>query len=209
MAAGCGLPTALHAIQRSKIQLGDTVVIQGAGPVGLMAALCAKLNGAFQIIMVGAPDHRLQLAKEFDVDHIIDIDEYDPSSRVKQVLEYTNDRGADVTIEATGVPAAIKEGLQMTRDGGNYTIVGQYTDAGEVSINPHLEVNKKHITIRGSWGSDLSHFYLAVKLVQKYVDQYPFEKIISRDYSLDEIGEALDDVEQLKVMKAIIRPNQE
>ncbi len=48
MAAGCGLPTAIHATQRSMIKLGDTVVIQGAGPVGLMAALCAKLNGAFR-----------------------------------------------------------------------------------------------------------------------------------------------------------------
>jgi L-iditol 2-dehydrogenase len=162
MAAGCGLPTALHAIQRSMIQLGDTVVIQGAGPVGLMAALCAKLSGAFQVIMVGAPDHRLQLAKEFDVDFT---------------------------------------------DGGTMTIVGEYTDAGSIEINPHLDINKKHITIHGSWGSDLGHFYLAVKLVQKYAKVFPFEKIISRDYSLDEIRQALDDVENLKVMKAIIRPN--
>ena len=95
----------------------------------------------------------------------------------------------------------------MTRDGGSYTIVGQYTDAGDTKINPHLDINRKHITIRGSWGSDLSHFYLAVKLVQKYAKHYPFEKIISRDYTLDEISQALDDVEQLKVMKAIIRPN--
>ncbi|MHA1945527.1 MAG: zinc-binding dehydrogenase [Candidatus Hodarchaeales archaeon] len=207
MAAGCGLPTAIHATQRSRIKLGDTVVIQGAGPVGLMAALCAKINGAFQVIMVGAPAHRLALAKEFDVGFTINIDENDSNSRVQKVLDYTHQRGADVTIEATGVPSAVKEGLQMTRDGGNYTIVGQYTDTGEVSINPHLDINKKHITIRGSWGSDLSHFYLAVKLVQKYAQQYPFEKIISRDYSLDEIEQALDDVEQLRIMKAIIRPN--
>jgi L-iditol 2-dehydrogenase len=207
MAAGCGLPTAIHATQRSLIQLGDTVVIQGAGPVGLMAALCAKLNGAFQVIMVGAPAHRLQLAKEFDIDFTVNINEHDPDSRVQQVLEFTNQRGADVTIEATGVPSAVKEGLQMTRDGGSITIVGQYTDSGDIEINPHLDINKKHITIRGSWGSDFSHFYLAVKLVQKYAQVFPFEKIISRDYSLDEVGQALDDVENLKVMKAIIRPN--
>jgi len=207
MAAGCGLPTAIHAVQRSMIKLGDTVVIQGAGPVGLMAALCAKISGAFQVIMVGAPAHRLALAKDFDVDITINIDDHDPLSRVEEVLKYTNNRGSDVTIEATGVPSAVKEGLQMTRDGGNYTIVGQYTDAGDVSINPHLEINKKHLNVRGSWGSDLSHFYLAVKLVQKYVKKYPFEKIISKDYSLDEIDQALDDVENLRIMKAIIKPN--
>jgi L-iditol 2-dehydrogenase len=209
IAAGCGLPTAIHAIQRSEIQLGDTVVVQGAGPVGLMASMCAQISGAFKVIMVGAPDHRLEIAKAFGIDHLVNIDEENPKSRVNRILDLTNNRGADVTIEATGVPSAIKEGLEMTRDGGKYTIVGQYTDSGDVSINPHLDVNKKHITIRGCWGSDFSHFYLAVKLVEKYRRTRPFNKIVSKKYSLDEISSALDDVEKLKVMKAVIQPNLE
>ncbi|MHA2108960.1 MAG: zinc-binding dehydrogenase [Candidatus Hodarchaeales archaeon] len=205
--AGCGLPTAIHAIQRSSIKLGDTVAIQGSGPVGLMAAFCAKLSGAFQVIMLGAPAHRLDIAKEFGIDQIINIDEYNPTVRVEKVLELTSQKGADVTIEATGVPSAVKEGLTMTRDGGTYTIVGQYTNAGDVQLNPHLDINKKHITIKGSWGSDLSHFYLAVKLVEQYSDSYPFLNVISDEYSLNQIADALDDVENLRVMKAIINPN--
>lgn len=205
MAAGCGLPTAIHAIQRSEIKLGNTIAIQGSGPVGLMAALCAKLSGAFQVIMLGAPSHRLGTAKTFGVEATIDIEEYNPQSRIQKVLEYSNSRGVDVTIEATGVPSAIKEGMEMTREGGTYTIVGQYTDAGNVEINPHLNINKKHLTIRGSWGSDFSHFYLAVKLVEKYEDSFPFENIISKEYSLEQATEALNDVEQLRVMKALIK----
>ncbi len=207
IAAGCGLPTAIHAVQRSGIKLGDSVVIQGSGPVGVMAALCAKLSGAFQIIMTGAPRHRLNIARDFGVTCTIDIEELNPSARIAKILELTHNRGADVTIEATGVPSAIKEGLEMTRDGGVYTIVGQYTNAGDISINPHLNINKKHITIRGSWGSDLSHFYLAVKLVEKFRSTYPFENTISREYTLEQISEALNDVEKLRVMKAIIKPN--
>ncbi|MHA2370650.1 MAG: zinc-binding dehydrogenase [Candidatus Hodarchaeales archaeon] len=206
MAGGCGLPTAIHAIQRSAINLGDTVAVQGAGPVGLMAAVLAKLRGAFHVIMVGAPEHRLQIAEAFGIETTINIMEADPASRVQQVVEATQGRGADVTIEATGVPSAVKEGLQMTRDGGTYTIVGQYTDAGDVTINPHTEINKKHLTIRGSWGSDFSHFFLAVKFIEKYATSYSFEKIISREYSLEEAEEALDDVEQLRILKAIIKP---
>jgi len=206
MAAGCGLPTAIHAIQRSKIKLGDTVAIQGSGPVGLMAALLAKLSGAFHVIMVGGPDHRLKIANYFGIDTTINIMNVDPQTRVKQVLEHTHNRGADVTIEATGVPTAVKEGLEMTRDGGTYTIVGQYTNAGDVKINPHLDINKKHLTIKGSWGSDLSHFYLAVDLIKRYSTTYPFKNIISHEYSLDEAAKALDDVEHLRVMKAIIKP---
>jgi L-iditol 2-dehydrogenase len=206
IAAGCGLPTAIHAIQRCEIKLGDTVAIQGSGPVGLMAALCAKLSGAFQVIMLGAPSHRLNTAKTFGIETRIDIEEYDSQSRVQKVLEYSNGRGADVTVEATGVPSAIKEGMQMTREGGTYTIVGQYTDAGNVEINPHLDINKKHLTIRGSWGSDFSHFYLAVKLVEKFENSFPFVNIVSKEYSLEQAAEALDDVEQLRVMKALIKP---
>ena len=205
--AGCGLPTAIHAIQRSKIKLGDTVAIQGSGPVGLMAALCAKLSGAFQVIMVGAPAHRLDIAKNFGIEEVINIEKNNPVERVKKILALTSQKGADVTIEATGVSSAVKEGLAMTRDGGTYTIVGQYTNAGDVELNPHLDINKKHVTIKGSWGSDLSHFYLAVKLVERYADTYPFLSIISDEYSLDQIADALDDVENLRVMKAIINPN--
>jgi L-iditol 2-dehydrogenase len=206
MAAGCGLPTAIHAVQRAQIQLGNSVVIQGSGPVGIMAALCAKLSGAFSVIMVGAPDHRLQIAKNFGVEATINIMENTPQSRVEEVLKLTNERGADVVIEATGVPSAVNEGLEMTRDGGTYVIVGQYTNAGNIQLNPHLDINKKHIDIKGSWGSDFSHFYLAVKLVETYSTIYPFKTIISKEYSLSEITTALDDVEQLKVMKAIIKP---
>lgn len=205
MAGGCGLPTAIHAIQRSEIKLGDTVAVQGSGPVGLMAATLAKLSGAFDVIILGAPKHRLEIAEAFGIDKTINIMDLDPASRVQQVLDWTNGRGADITIEATGVPSAVKEGMEMTRDGGTYTVVGQYTDAGDIQINPHLDINKKHLTIRGSWGSDFSHFYLAVKLIEKYSKKYPWEKIISHDYSLEEASKALEDVANLRVMKALIK----
>ncbi|MFX0122210.1 MAG: zinc-binding dehydrogenase [Candidatus Hodarchaeota archaeon] len=206
IAAGCGLPTAIHAIQRSEIKLGDTVAIQGSGPVGLMAALLAKLSGAFHVIMIGGPDHRLKIANYFGIDTTINITDVDPQTRVRQVIEHTHNRGSDITIEATGVPSAVKEGLEMTRDGGTYTIVGQYTNAGNVEINPHLDINKKHLIIKGSWGSDFSHFYLAVNFIKRYSTTYPFKNLISHEYSLEEAAKALDDVEHLRVMKAIIKP---
>ncbi|UCE12198.1 MAG: alcohol dehydrogenase catalytic domain-containing protein, partial [Candidatus Heimdallarchaeota archaeon] len=125
IATGCGLPTAIHAVERSDIKLGDTVAVQGSGPVGLMTAVCARLSGAFHVIMLGTPDHRLQIAKAFGVETTIDITDVDPLNRVQLVLDSTNGRGADVSIEATGVPSAVKEGMEMTRDGGIYTIAGQ------------------------------------------------------------------------------------
>jgi len=58
----------------------------------------------------------------------------------------------------------------------------------------------------GTWGSEFRHFYLAVKFNERYGDAYPWEKIISREYSLDEASQALTDVENLRVMKALINP---
>ncbi len=207
IAAGCGLPTAIHAVQRANIKLGDTVVVQGSGPVGLMAAILAKASGAFDVIMIGGPDHRLEIACKFGIDKIINIFDLSKEEREKQVIAYTNNRGADVIIEATGVPDAVSEGFGMIRDGGTYVIVGQYTNAGDISINPHLDINKKHLNIRGSWGSDFSHFYLAVKFVQKYSEKYPWEEIISKEYTLNEADQALQDVKNYVIMKAVIKPN--
>ncbi len=206
IAGGCGLPTAIHAIQRANVQLGDVVVVQGAGPVGLMAAILAQKRGAFRVILVGAPSLRLEKARFFGIEETVNIDKLDPGERIRHILELTNGRGADRVIEATGVPSAIKEGLQMVRDGGTYVVVGQYTNAGDVKINPHLDINKKHLTVKGSWGSDFSHFYLAVNFVKKF-ETLPWEEVISRDYSLDELKQALDDLEGYRIMKAVIQPN--
>ena len=183
IAGGCGLPTAVHAIERADIRLGDTVAVQGAGPVGLMAAVLAKLRGAFHVIVVGAPAHRLAIAEAFGIETTIDVMDADPDARVQKVKDLTHGRGADVTIEATGVPSAVKEGMEMTRDGGVYVVVGQYTNAGDVQINPHLDINKKHLSVRGTWGSEFRHFYLAAKLNDRYAEAYPWEKIVSREYT--------------------------
>lgn len=207
ISAGCGLPTAIHAIQRADIQLGDTVVIQGSGPVGLMAAILAKIRGAFSVLLIGGPSLRLDIAREFGIEHVFDIFEYDLQQRLQEVMKRTKNIGADVVIEATGIADTVKEGLSMVRDGGTYVVVGQYTNAGEIAINPHLDINRKHIKIKGSWGSDFSHFYLAVKFVEKFKKKLPWEKIISKEYSLTEVRQALDDVMNYKIMKAVIKPN--
>jgi L-iditol 2-dehydrogenase len=122
------------------------------------------------------------------------------------VQELTSGRGADITIEATGNPAAVREGMQMTRDNGRFVVVGQYTDAGTVEINPHWDINRKHLEIRGCWGTDFSHVYRGVKVVAKHGERFGYERFISRKYSLEEANQALADVEELKVVKAVIEP---
>ncbi len=206
IAAGCGLPTAMHALERAEVRLGDSVAVQGSGPVGLNATILAQLSGATQIIVVGAPRPRLEMASSVGADHTIDIERYGTEERIALVLELTGGRGADITIEATGNPAAVPEGMRMTRDNGRYVVVGQYTDAGAVEINPHWDINRKHLEIRGCWGSDFSHFYRGVKVLAKHGKRFPYERFITRKYGLEEINEALAAVERLEVVKAVVQP---
>jgi L-iditol 2-dehydrogenase len=206
MGGGCGLPTALHAVDRAGIRLGDRVAVQGSGPVGLSAAILARLSGAGAVIVLGDPPARLEAAIAFGADIGIPVAGTSAEERIERVRDATGGRGADVTIEATGVPAAVREGMRMTRDGGRLVVVGQYTDAGDVTINPHADINRRHLEIRGTWGFDFSHVHRAMEIVARHGEEVRWERSITRAYALSEMDSALDDVEAGAVVKAVVRP---
>ncbi len=207
MGGGCGLPTGFHAVERAGIALGDTVVVQGSGPVGLNAAIFAQLAGALRVLVVGAPAARLEAARRLGAEDVLDVTAMtDPAERVRWVRERTAGRGADVVIEASGNPKAVVEGLEMIRDAGRYVVVGQYTDAGDVGINPHAHLNRKHVTLLGCWGYEFTHLYRSLALMARHATRFRWRDLITREYRLDDAGRALADMESLAVVKAVIRP---
>jgi L-iditol 2-dehydrogenase len=115
--------------------------------------------------------------------------------------------GFDVCIECAGSLTAVHDALLYTRDGGRVVITGQYTDVGSIEINPHQLINKKHIQIRGCWGSDFSHFYRAIEIQSKYHKQYPWKRMIGKTYQLSEINDAMKAIAQRSIVKAAIAPN--
>jgi L-iditol 2-dehydrogenase len=203
---GCGLPTALHAVERSDILLGQTVLVQGTGPVGLSAIALARLRGAYRVIAIGAPSQRLEAARRMGADLILDVDATTTEDRRSAVLEVTSGRGVDVAIEATGNPQAIPEGIDLVRDNGTYAVVGQYTDHGSIQLNPHTQINKKHIDIRGVWGVDYSHLARAVLLQERYNDRFSWQKLITHRFALEQANEALEAVRAGDAIKAVVVP---
>ena len=203
---GCGLFTGFAAVERATLQMGDVVLVQGAGPVGLAAAAFAALRGAATVIVIGAPAARLELAKTLGADVTLSLTEQSPEEREAAVREVTGGRGVDVAIEAAGNPAAIPEGFRLLRDGGTYVVAGHYTDVGSVTVNFHADVNRKHADVRGQWGTDFRHLYRALRLLAKHHARLPFARVIGARYRLGEAGKALADVESLRVTKAIITP---
>src|SRR5437870_3513909 len=97
MAGGCALPTALHAIERAEISIGDTVLVLGSGPVGINAIILALLRGALRVLCIGAPALRLEAAAEAGADDVLNFEEHDECERMEWILERTNGRGADAT----------------------------------------------------------------------------------------------------------------
>ncbi|MGH9943771.1 MAG: zinc-binding dehydrogenase [Pyrinomonadaceae bacterium] len=206
MAGGCSLPTALHAVERAEVALGDTVLVLGSGPVGLSCVIFARMRGALSVFCIGAPANRLAAAREVGADATFDIDEHDEQARLAWVLDQTNGRGADVTIEATGAPAAVTQAMRYTRDAGTVCVVGQYTDHGDVSFNPHLDLNRKHLDVRGCWGSDFSHFYRGAQFMSDPTRSAPWSALSLKRYPLTQTNEALEAVASGRAIKALIDP---
>lgn len=204
--AGCALNTAIHGIERTGISWSDIVVVQGAGPVGIAALAVAKSAGAAKVILLGAPKHRLEMAKRFGADHVIDIDEVrTPAERIAAVRELTRGYGADVVLECVGAPPAVVEGMEMCRDGGKYLILGHYCDAGTVAWNPHV-VTRKQLQVFGSWSSEPRHMKAATDFLLVNQKQFPFAEMVSHRFSLEQANEALAASASWQSAKSVIVP---
>lgn len=202
---GDALRVMVHALeQMGHVHYGDSIVIQGSGAVGLMGLLLAVDSGVSQVIVVGGPASRLALASELGANTVIDIFATQAPDRIAQVRELTDGRGADAVIEATGVPSAVVEGLEMVRVDGRYCIAGHYGDAGPAPINPHL-INRQQIHISGAWSADNAHFLRGLTLLRK-LSGTTLAKLAQPRFGLDEINDALICAETQETVKVLVTP---
>jgi L-iditol 2-dehydrogenase len=203
---GCGLLTAVHIIERANVRPGDTVLVQGIGAVGLSAIALARIAGASLIIAIGGPADRAPLATAMGADLVLDLEPTTPDERRAQVRSLTRDRGVDIIIEAAGSARAFEEGFGLVRDGGAYVIAGHYTNVGASTVNAHEHINRKHLDIRGCWGSEVRHFTQALTLLSRHSQTVPWAQIGATTFGLDELNEALADAEALRFSKALVAP---
>ena len=180
---------------------GDTVVIQGSGPIGMGALVQSKVRGAARVIMIGAPPHRLALARELGADETIDIAEYPtPDARVGRVLELTG-RGPDLVVEASGARTSVHEGLQMVRYGGKYLVIGLILPT-TVEMDPS-RIAAKDLTVAGVVGSTVENIIRSLELMRTRID-VPIEKMITHQYPLAQVNEALQSHVDLSAMVPVV-----
>ncbi|HEY8819910.1 MAG TPA: zinc-binding dehydrogenase, partial [Dehalococcoidia bacterium] len=193
----CALSQVIYGLHKAGVRFGDTVVVQGAGGLGLNAAAVAKEMGADKVIAIDGLPSRLELARQFGADETINITELDsPEHRIAAVKDATAGRGADVVCDFVGFPAVIPEGIEMLRNGGTYLEVGTISTGVTATIEPARMVftSKKLI---GIYHYDPWTIPTALDFLQRTKEKYPFDRIVSHKFPLEEIDRAFSEAEWL------------
>ena len=204
--ANCALSQVIHGLDRVGFSFGETIAIQGAGGLGIYATAVAKDMGAEKVIVIDGIDERLELAKAFGADELIDIRKVTtPMERWLKVKELTGGWGADVVAELVGFPHVIPEGIDMLGYGGRYLEIGNISFGMTCEIEPcKLVMDNKSIV--GVMLYPASALKKALDFLSRAKDKYPFEKILSRSYPLEEINEAFENQDKGLVSRSTIIP---
>ncbi|MBI4607646.1 MAG: zinc-binding dehydrogenase, partial [Candidatus Rokubacteria bacterium] len=185
----CALSQVIYGLHAAGLRFGDTLLIQGAGGLGVQATAVAKEMGA-RVIVVDQLAPRLDLAKAFGADHTINLKELaDRKARVKRVRELTDGRGADVACDFVGLPQVIPEGLEMLRFGGTYLEIGTISRGLNVELEPAALVWGSK-TIVGVVMYDPWVIPRALDFLSRNRSRLPLDRLLSHKFPLEKIDEA-------------------
>ncbi|HWC69456.1 MAG TPA: zinc-binding dehydrogenase [Acidimicrobiales bacterium] len=182
---------------------GDTVVVLGVGPVGLVHVAKAALTGAAQVIGVDRFATRLRLAEELGATDtlIVEPGQDDAPARVRELGE------VDVVVDATGHPASFGPALRMLRDGGTLLEVGAFVDLGTVPVNP-ADVLGRNLTIVGVAGEDARIYDATLQMLAEHHQQVPFHRAVTHRFPLDQARQAMETALAADdAMKVVIVPD--
>ncbi len=192
------LTVGLHATSLGSVSLGQSIVILGAGCIGLVTLLSAKARGAAQIVVVDMYEKRLEFAKQMGADYTINAQKEDVLGQIKKILE----AGPDVVLETAGSPVTIAQTAHIVKRGGTIVLVGMSAQS-EVNYN-FFQIMEKEATI---------------KSVFRYRNLYPIaiaaissgnihvKQIVTHEFTLEESNRAFETVvqESHDVVKGIIK----
>lgn len=200
--ANCALAQVIDGLEQAQAGLGDTVVIQGAGGLGVLAAAVAKERGVRQTIVIDHREDRLDLARQFGADVLIDMKSLPTvDERAAKVRQLTDGWGADVVLEVAGTAQAVPEGLALLGVGGVYAEIGNICTGESCSIEPaDLVLGAK--TVLGLMWYRPECLHSAMGFLARSQNKYPFRKLIAERFPLRDVNRAITAQDKGEVHRA-------
>jgi L-iditol 2-dehydrogenase len=195
------LACVLHGVEEARVKLGDSVAIIGAGPIGLLHLLAIKKMGIEKAIMIDLVEERLDFAEKLGANETVNAGKADVAETVRQM---TSGYGADVVIEAIGLPATWEQALKLVRKGGTVLEFGGCPPGTEIKLNTEM-LHYGEVTVLGTFHTTPLHFRKALNLIaSKTIDVRP---LITRKMKLEKIKEAFEILSTSKTeIKIAINP---
>jgi len=194
------LACVLHGVEKTHVKLGDTVAIIGAGPIGLLHLLLVKKMGTEKVVVSDLVEERLQVAQRLGAETV----NVSQDDLVEKIKGFTKGYGADVVIEAIGLPATWEQALKMVRKGGTVLEFGGCPLGTEIKVKTEL-LHYGQVTVLGTFHATPLHFRKALNLIaSRTVDVRP---LITQKMKLDRIKDAFETlITSKKDIKIAISP---
>jgi L-iditol 2-dehydrogenase len=196
------LACVLNALELSPVKLGDTVVLIGAGPIGLMICEVAGMMGAAKVILINRSNPRLEIAKSINAADIYICSAEEDS--IKRVLEETGGLGADVIFTSCPAPSAQTDAINMAKNRARINFFGGLPkDKSIVALDTNV-IHYKELLITGAHGSMPIHHGQAVELIAS--SKVNVKKFLTHNFKLDEIGKAFETAEGHSGLRVVVNP---
>ena len=184
---------------------GDTVVIQGSGPLGIAHIAMARMLGAGKIIATDISDYKLDIAKAFGADVVLNVEKTTPEERIARIKAETNGRGAEIVVECVGRPEVFPEGLKYLQKAGMYLEPGNFVDCGGTNISVH-EICSRNLRIIGMTNHTHNKYKTVMEMMLRNKDTFPWDRLFSHRFPLAQAEEAVKTSMTKESMKVIIDP---
>lgn len=194
-----------YAFDGEGFAFGATVVIQGAGPIGIAHIIKARLMGVGKIIVTDLSDYKLKVAEAFGADVLINVSRTTMEERVQIVKDETEGRGAPVIVDCAGVPEVVPEGIEMASIAGIYLDPGQFVEVGEININVNRIVAKS-LRLVGMSNHAIPGYLPTMEMLLRNQDRFPWDKLFSHKFELDDYEKAMKTSLTEDSMKVMIYP---
>jgi S-(hydroxymethyl)glutathione dehydrogenase/alcohol dehydrogenase len=200
---GCAVPTGAGIIfNTAKHVEGLSVAVFGAGGIGLSAIVASKAAHAKMIVALDIHDHKLEQAKAMGATHVVNVLKTAP---IEEIMRLTGQRGVDYSVECVGLPDAMENAFRSVADrGGLCILAGNVAFGQSISIDPYDLIRGKKIV--GTWGGETDPDRDIPEYAARYLAKtFDFSKLVTHEFSLDEINEAFFALERGDVARAIIK----